>query len=219
MGLARGLERRLELLVDGLASRLFKGRVHPVELGSRLVREADLALFETPGGPGAPNAYRVTMGGEAVEQEVLATVRRELAQFVEDAAADRGWRLEGMAWVEVEVVPGDRPSDVAIECWGEPGPRGPWARLDPHEGGSSVPITVNRAVVGRSGGSDVHIPIDDVSRVHALIWQESGSAWLSDLGSSNGTYVNGERITGSTPIGDGDRISFGGAEFVIRPPE
>jgi hypothetical protein len=219
MGLARGLERRLERLVDGLASRLFKGRVHPVELGSRLVREADLALFETPGGPGAPNAYRVTMGGEAVEQEVLTTVRRELAQFVEDAAADRGWRLEGTAWVDVEVVPGDRPSDVAIECWVEPGPRAPWARLDPHEGGPSIAITVNRAVVGRSGGSDVHIPVDDVSRLHALIWQESGSAWLSDLGSSNGTYLNGEKITGSTPIGDGDRISFGGAEFVIRPPE
>ena len=219
MGLARGLERRLERLVDGLASRLFKGRVHPVELGSRLVREADLATFETPGGPGAPNAYKVTMGGESVDTEVLTTVRKELAQFVEDAAADRGWRLEGMAWVDVEVVPGDRPSEIAIECWVEPGPRLPWARLDPHETGPSIPITVNRAVVGRSGGADVHIPKDDVSRVHALIWQESGSAWLADLGSSNGTYLNGERIAESVEIADGDRITFGGSEFVIRPPE
>ena len=219
MGLARGLERRLERLVDGLASRLFKGRVHPVELGTRLVREADLALFETPGGPGAPNAFKVTMGGDAVDTEVLTTVRKELAQFVEDAAADRGWRLEGTAWVDVEVVPGGRPSDVTIECWVEPGQRLPWARLDPHGGGPSIPITVNRAVVGRSGGADVHIPRDDVSRVHALIWQESGSAWLADLGSSNGTYLNGERTRDSSEIADGDRITFGGSEFVIRPPE
>lgn len=219
MGLARGLERRLERLVDGLASRLFRGRVHPVELGSRLVREADLALFETPGGPGAPNAFRITLGGEAVEPEVLTAVRSELAQFVEDAAADRGWRLEGTAWVDVEITPEGRPSDVEIECWVEPGPRQPWARLEPAAGGAPLPITVNRAVVGRSGGSDVHVSSDDASRIHALIWQESGSAWIADLGSSNGTFLNGERLMEAAPIVDGDRISFGGVEYMIRPPE
>ena len=55
--------------------------------------------------------------------------------------------------------------------------------------------------------------------MHALIWQESGSAWLADLGSSNGTYLNGERISESSEIADGDRITFGASEFVIRPPE
>jgi len=219
MGLARGLERRLERLVDGLASRLFRGRVHPVELGSRLVREADLALFDTPGGPGAPNAFRITLGGEAVDAAVISTVRNELAQFVEDAAADRGWRLEGTAWVDIEIAPEDRPTDIEIECWVEPGTRLPWARLEPAGGGPSLPITLNRAVIGRSGGSDVHIPGDEASRVHALIWQESGSAWVSDLGSSNGTFLNGERILEATPVVDGDRIAFGAAEYMIRPPE
>lgn len=209
----------MERMVDGLAARLFKGRVHPVELGSRLVREADLALFDTPGGPGAPNAFRVTMGGEEVEPEVLSAVRGELAQFVEDAAADRGWRLEGLAWVDVEIDPTARPSDVEIECWVEPGLRPPWARLEPLAGGPSLPIGVNRAVVGRSSSADIHIPGNEVSRVHALIWQESGSAWAADLGSSNGTHVNGERLFQSFPIADGDVISFGGAEFLVRPPE
>lgn len=219
MGLARGLERRLERMVDGLAARLFKGRVHPVELGSRLVREADLALFDTPGGPGAPNAFRVVMGGEDVEPEVLTEVRSELAQFVEDAAADRGWRLDGLALVEVEIDSTLRPSDIEIDCWVEPGPRPPWARIEPVGGGPHLPVLVNRAVVGRSGGADIHVANDDVSRVHALIWQESGSAWVADLGSSNGTFVNGARISESAPIGDGDVLSFGGAEFVVRPPE
>ncbi|MEX0825855.1 MAG: DUF3662 and FHA domain-containing protein [Acidimicrobiia bacterium] len=220
MGLARGLERRLERMVDGLAARLFKGRVHPVELGSRLVREADLAQFDTPGGPGAPNAFRVTMGGEdEVEPEVLTAVRAELAQFVEDAAADRGWRLDGLARVDVEIDPDARPSEVGIECWVEPGPRPPWARLEPIAGGPWIPIGVNRAVVGRSSGADIHVPRDDVSRIHALIWQESGSAWLADLGSSNGSHVNGKRVLESTPIVDGDIVSFGGAEYFVRPPE
>ena len=52
MGLARGIERRLERLVDGLAARLFRGRIHPVELGALLIREADLAMTYLFGGFG-----------------------------------------------------------------------------------------------------------------------------------------------------------------------
>ncbi len=217
MGLARGLERRLERLVDGLAARLFRGRVQPVELGSRLVREADLNLFDTTGGPGAPNVYEVVLGGEPDDPEVLEMVSRELAQYVEDAAADRGWRLEGPARVDVGFVPGDRASDVVITTAVEPGKRPAWARLDPVAGGAPLEITVNRSVVGRSGTCDVHIATDDVSRHHAVVWQEAGATWVADIGSSNGTTVNGEAVAGAVPLVDGDRLTFGETEFVFRP--
>jgi hypothetical protein len=216
MGLARGMERRLERLVDGLASRLFRGRIHPVELGARLVREADLALFETPAGPGAPNAFRVVLGGEPVEAEVLGAVRRELEQFVEDAAADRGWRLEGPARVVIEIAPGERPSFAEVDARVESGPRRRWAVLEPVVGsGPALEITVNRAIAGRSGASDIRVRGEDVSRRHALIWRESGSAWVADLGSSNGTHLNGERLTGPAPLVDGDRLALGDAGFVF----
>lgn len=217
MGLARGLERRLERLVDGLAARLFRGRVHPIELGSRLVREADLALFDTAGGPGAPNAYRIVLGGEAEDSLVLDTVCRELAQYVEDAAADRGWRLEGPARVEVDFTPGDRASDVEITAGVEPGPRSAWARLQPHATGPAMDVCYNRSVIGRSGACDLHVPSDDVSRQHAVIWQEAGSVWLGDLGSSNGTYLNGEAVVGAAALVDGDRIAFGDTGFTYGP--
>jgi hypothetical protein len=217
VGLARGLERRLEQLVDGLASRLFRGRIHPVELGSRLVREADLALFETPAGPGAPNAFRVVLGGDPVDAEVLTAVRRELAAFVEEAAAERGWRLEGPARVVLMVAAGERPSHAQIEAWVEPGVRSPWAVLEPAQGdGPEIPITMNRAVAGRSGECDVRIATDDVSRRHALIWRESASAWLADLESSNGTFLNGERLAGPIALSGGDAVAFGETRFVLR---
>jgi len=215
MGLARGLERRLERLVDGLAARLFRGRVHPIELGSRLVRQADLALFETMGGPGAPNVYRVILGGEPEEASVLEEVGRELGRYVEEAAADRGWRLEGPARVEVEFVAGDRASDVEIEATVEPGTREAWAVFQPLVVGPPLPICVNRSVIGRSGACDVHIPSENVSRHHAVIWQEAGSTWVADIGSSNGTYLNGEKVIGAAQLVEGDRLAFGDTEFTF----
>ncbi len=216
MGLARGIERRLERLVDGLAARLFRGRIHPVELGTLLVREADLGIYETPGGWGVPNRFIVTMGGEPVDGEVLHAVERELAAFVEDSALERGWRLEGPARVAVSIDPGRRPAEVEIDAAIEPGTRPVWARLKPVDGSNGpLEVAINRAVVGRSTTSDIQVPTEDVSRTHAVIWQEAGSAWVGDLESSNGTFVNGERVEGPTPIVDGDLITLGRTEFVV----
>ncbi|MDX1692068.1 MAG: FHA domain-containing protein, partial [Acidimicrobiia bacterium] len=75
---------------------------------------------------------------------------------------------------------------------------------------------VNRSVVGRSAAADVHLPDDDVSRQHALVWREAGAVWLVDLGSSNGTYVNGERVVDVIDLLDGDRLAFGAATFHLR---
>jgi FHA domain/FhaA, N-terminal domain len=191
--------------------------VPPVELGSRLVREADLNLFDTMGGPGAPNVFEVVLGGEPDDPEVLEMVSRELARYVEDAAADRGWRLEGPARVDVGYGPGDRASEVEITTAVEPGRRLAWAHLEPVAGGATVDVTINRSVVGRSGTCDVHVAGDDVSRHHAVLWQEAGSIWVADIGSSNGTTVNGEAVAGAVPLVDGDRLAFGETAFVFRP--
>ncbi len=218
MGLARGIERRLERLVDGLAARLFRGRIHPVELGALLVREADLAIWETPGGWGVPNAYEVVMGGEPVDGEVLEEVARELAAFFEEAALERGWRLEGPAQVAVAVDSARRPAEVAVATAVVPGVQPVWAQLRPVASGSPVPVSVNRAVIGRGKASDVRVPTEDVSRIHAVFWREAGSAWVGDLESSNGTFVNGERIDGPTSVVDGDVLTLGRTEFVIGRP-
>jgi hypothetical protein len=216
MGIARGLERRLERLVDGLAARLFRGRIHPVELGTLLVREADLAAFETVGGWGAPNRFNVQMGGEPVDPELLEKVEQELREFVEEAALDRGWRLEGPAEVTLTVNPSLRASEVEIEAEVLAGDRPVWARLRPLDpAASSIEITVNRAVIGRGGGSDAHVVSDEVSRTHAVLWQESGSAWVADLESSNGTFVNGERVVDPIAVMDGDLLAFGSTEYLI----
>jgi hypothetical protein len=213
MGLARGLERRLEQLVDGFAARLFRGRVHPVELGTRIVREADLAAFDTHAGPGAPNAFVVTLGGEPEPEEALSEARRELEAVLTDAAAERGWRLEGPATVQIRFG-GGAPSTVTIEPSVVEGPQPAFATLE--RNGTTVEVTVNRSVVGRSATADVHLPGDDISRQHALIWRESGALWIADLGSSNGTLINGEPVADAIDLIDGDRLTFGESTYLLR---
>jgi hypothetical protein len=213
MGLARGMERRLERLVDGLASRLFRGRVHPVELGTRLEREADLAVFDTPAGPGAPNVFAVTLGGDEESAEAVRAAATELEQVMAEAAAERGWRLEGPVMIRIRFGSGP-PSSVEIAASVEAGEIEPWAHLAGAT--TNVPIRHNRAIVGRSGSADVHLNDDEVSRQHALIWREAGGMWLADLESSNGTFLNGEPCTDVVDLLDGDRITFAGSEYVFR---
>lgn len=73
-------------------------------------------------------------------------------------------------------------------------------------------------IVGRS--ADSGLVLAQASRRHARITAGDGGAWVEDLGSTNGTYVNERRIVGRTPLSSGDRIRFDLEEFefqVIRP--
>jgi DNA-binding winged helix-turn-helix (wHTH) protein len=69
-------------------------------------------------------------------------------------------------------------------------------------------IESDEFLIGR--GSDCHIvlPERQVSRHHAKILSESGQYVLHDLGSKNGTHMNGNRVRGSIPIRDGDEIQI-----------
>ena len=217
VSLARGLERRLERLFDGFAARLFRGAVHPVELGNRLEREADLAVYETEVGPAVPNLYRVQVGGELPEADALRELQAELASVLEETATERGWRLEGPVTVALRHNANLSKGTVDVSAEVHPGGRTPWAVLEPSdELGTPLEVQRNRSLFGRSVDVDCHLSDDSVSRRHALLWQEAGSTWVTDLGSSNGTFVNGTRIAGATEVEDGSVLAFGTDTYVLR---
>jgi hypothetical protein len=82
--------------------------------------------------------------------------------------------------------------------------------LEPAEHrGESYPLT-DELTVGRGGGCGIVLPADQfVSTVHARVFRRGTDVFVEDLGSRNGTYVNGERITTTTKIRRGDRVQFG----------
>ena len=71
------------------------------------------------------------------------------------------------------------------------------------------------AVVGREG-CEVVLPDPEVSRRHAALRKTASGAAVEDLGSTNGTFVNGTRITGLVPISEGDVVRFGNTEWQLR---
>ncbi len=82
--------------------------------------------------------------------------------------------------------------------------------------GRVVPLASDRVVVGRSRECDIRVEDGNVSRRHAELSRDGNAGWsVVDLGSTNGTEVNGRRITKRTPLEDGDRIGVGGSELVF----
>jgi hypothetical protein len=77
------------------------------------------------------------------------------------------------------------------------------------ERGHSFPVDGD-ATLGRGGGCTVPLSFDTfVSQVHARVSERDGTLWIEDIGSTNGTYVNGERIDQPTKLRKGDRVQLG----------
>ncbi len=80
---------------------------------------------------------------------------------------------------------------------------------------AEVPLKKPKTVFGRGDDCTVRVPAASVSRRHCAVEVVDGSIVVSDLGSSNGTYVNQERVE-SKPVAGGDLVSFGGFVFVVQ---
>jgi pSer/pThr/pTyr-binding forkhead associated (FHA) protein len=100
----------------------------------------------------------------------------------------------------------------------DPGPRGVhgWsATLVEVAGGAEgneYPIESERIVVGRGPGVDLAFSDEEMSAKHAAFEHSRGGLIVTDLGSTNGTRINGQRIT-TRALSHGDRIDLGGHTF------
>ena len=81
------------------------------------------------------------------------------------------------------------------------------------------PLDSGVLTVGRVEGVDIVLPSGEISRRHARIGVKDGRVVVEDLGSSNGTLINGARITGQRVLGPGDVASIGPYELRVEAPE
>jgi uncharacterized protein (TIGR02996 family) len=68
-------------------------------------------------------------------------------------------------------------------------------------------------IIGRTAGNDIALPLGSISKHHARLVYSGGRYLVVDLKSTNGVYVNGNRIVGPLVVGEGDRIAI--AEFTL----
>jgi DNA-binding winged helix-turn-helix (wHTH) protein len=81
---------------------------------------------------------------------------------------------------------------------------------------TTLPLAEGDNVVGRHPASDVWINATSVSREHARIVIGSGGAAVEDSGSTNGTYVDGKKISGRHSLVDGSSVTFGSEKTTFR---
>jgi DNA-binding winged helix-turn-helix (wHTH) protein len=81
-----------------------------------------------------------------------------------------------------------------------------------------VPLAAGQNVLGRAPDASIWIDAAGVSRHHARIVVNGATATLEDLGSKNGTYLRGERVTSSVGLNDGDQIRLGSVLITFRIP-
>jgi hypothetical protein len=204
----QGFERRLERLVEGSFSKAFRSGLEPVEVGRRLTRTLDAdRTMGVDGVPVAPNNIGVYLSPDDFERfhSFADALARELAEVAREHARAEGYAFVGP--VTVTLVADDElgagECDIAAEI---------------HEGalvgslvlpdGRRVPLGEQTVVLGRMADCDVVVADPRSSRRHAEI-RPSGSGFvISDLGSMNGTLVNGAPIQ-EQPLADGDEIRLG----------
>src|SRR5215218_5840067 len=79
----------------------------------------------------------------------------------------------------------------------------------------SFSLTRDLTVIGRREDCDLRIPLGDVSRKHCRVVRDADSIRLEDLGSSNGTYVNGQRVQ-EAALSAGDTVQVGPVAFCVQ---
>lgn len=85
------------------------------------------------------------------------------------------------------------------------------------DAGHSFSLTA-QSVIGRDPTATVHLTDEEVSRRHAIVSVGEGQATIEDLGSVNGTHVEGGPVQGEVPVGPGDRIRVGQSLLELRDP-
>jgi pSer/pThr/pTyr-binding forkhead associated (FHA) protein len=85
--------------------------------------------------------------------------------------------------------------------------------------GRRFPIRVPIVNVGRAEYNDIVLPDDSVSTTHAKLQRREGIWVVVDLDSTNGTLVDGERVSGEAPLAPGAFVRFGEVQVIFEPTD
>jgi pSer/pThr/pTyr-binding forkhead associated (FHA) protein len=75
--------------------------------------------------------------------------------------------------------------------------------------GETYPLTTDEILLGRDLANDIPIGQPEVSRRHARFYWDQGNIYIEDLGSTNGTFINGSRISSPQQLRSGDAVTVG----------
>jgi hypothetical protein len=210
MGL-QSLERRLERMVEGVF-RGSRAAIRPIELGRRLVREMDeQRSVDVKGRRIVPNDFLIHLSPRDLAgfDDIHDVLQAELVEAAREYAREEGYHFMGPVRVQLAGDDQQRAGRFTVVATLRQSSGGVGAGSLVLPSGQRISLGDRPVTVGRQ--SDCTIPLNDqnVSRRHAQITPGRGAYVIADLGSTNGTMLNGTRITGEQRLNDGDILSFG----------
>ena len=215
MGL-QSFEHGVERMVDGVFSRSKKSSIRPIELGRRLVREMDdHRSVDVKGRRIVSNQFEFHISprdhaGFADIEEALVT---ELGEAAREHAREEGYHFKGPVTVSLLVDNNLKPGRFDIVSLMRESGGGVGAGCLIMPSGDRMPLNARAVSVGRLPDCTITVNDANVSRHHAEIRAQGSAFVVVDLGSTNGTKVNGIKITAEQALNDGDILSFGGTHI------
>lgn len=211
MGILDSVERGLERAVNGAFARTFRSGVQPVEIASALKRELDIgAVIVDRDRTLAPNSFvvRVSQADADRLQKLGKTLERELVAVVTKYARSQGYQLLGGADVEVRaddslttgVLEVDSSNVDGAVAWK------PLIEID----GTRHELRRGTTVIGRGSDADIRITDSAASRKHLEIVWDGQAGLARDLGSTNGSKIQGSRFR-EAALAPGTIITIGQA--------
>src|SRR5688572_25034438 len=239
-------ESFFQRVMEDSVGRIFRTPVQPAEIGRRLERAMESNQVISVEGVIVPNDYEVILNPQdmVVFADFVPALCRQMEDWLTDLASERGYGFVDHVRVQikgdndvgrrtiyvdasiVELPDFDRAREEeiqrtevlrVIEETGNVPPRllrfveGPFA-------GDSIILRREQMTIGRALDNDIVIDSAEVSRHHARIEHRGSGFFLIDLGSTNGTSVNGTQIS-EHELQYGDRITLGNVVFEYLPYE
>jgi hypothetical protein len=229
-------EQSFERLLEGSIGRLLRSPIQPAEIGRKLERAMMTNQVVSVDSTLAPNDYRVGMHPDDLVAfaDYVAALSRHMEGWLTDLAAERGLTL--IDRVRVQLIGSDAIPRRAIQVTATIADRPDFGRdaqdalqrtevyrvikatsgipplrlrfLSGIQAGEELILRKSVTTVGRALDNDIVLDTGDVSRHHARLEFHDDQLRVTDLGSTNGTRVNGKAIRGHA-VAPGDEITFG----------
>ncbi|WP_341976645.1 DUF3662 and FHA domain-containing protein [Microbacterium sp. LWO13-1.2] len=216
MGLLDSFEKGLERAVNSAFAKTFRSGIQPVEIASALRREADTkAAVVSRDRIIAPNNYVVRLSSDDAERMrgLGRALTDELHALLSKHATSQGYSFAGALSINLEPDEKVATGTVRVTSGTVEG-RVSWQAVIDVDGRRHS-LNKARTVIGR--GTDAEITIADAgsSRKHAEVLWDGERAMMRDLGSTNGTKVNGQKVREAALPTD-TTITIGRTDLVFR---
>jgi hypothetical protein len=216
VGILDSFEKGLERVVNGAFAKAFKSGLQPLEVTAALRRELDTkAAVVARDRILVPNRFTVHLARADFERMVNLgpALIDEWTTLIQRHATAQHYAFAGGISIELQEERGRAEGTVRIESINVKGEVAWNPVLD--IGGKRYPLSKSRTVIGRGSEADITVDDSGTSRAHIEILWDGKRGQVSDLGSTNGSKLNGQPLT-KAPLPADSVIEIGRTRIIFR---